>query len=268
MFFKIIQIIYFVYFVIIFAVLILIAFPITLLASFFPNKKFIDYFMFYLLKLGANLLLIISGIIPKNIFRERVDFTKPYIIIPNHSSYMDAVNIYTSIPRIFKSLGKAELEKIPVYGKIFKTVCISVDRSSLKARALSFRKMKEELEKNYSILLFPEGTFHDEPSMQLLPFQDGCFSLAIMQQSDLLPVLFLDSAKRIHPSKLYRMSMGKSRSLFLPPISTSALSKNDIEKLKQFTQNYMQTCIYFLQENKQSELWDFALEYQKNNPIL
>ncbi|HMN32333.1 MAG TPA: lysophospholipid acyltransferase family protein [Chitinophagaceae bacterium] len=220
------------------------------------------------MKLSANILLFTTGLIPTNLFRKKVDFSKTYIIIPNHSSYLDAVNIYTAMPKIFKSLGKKELENVPVYGTIFKTVCISIDRSSLKARALSFRKMKAELERGISILIFPEGTFPDEPRNDLLPFLDGCFSLAIMQQVELLPVLFQDSSNRIHPSNILKISIGKNRSIFLPPISTNQLQKDDIEKLKLFTQNYMQSCKDFLAGNEPSQLWNYAMEYQKNHSIL
>jgi 1-acyl-sn-glycerol-3-phosphate acyltransferase len=137
--------------------------------------------MFRMMKLSSNILCICSGITPKNIGRDHIDFKQSYIIIPTHKSYIEAATLYTSIPSLFKTLGKKELEKVPVYGLIFKTVCISVDRSSLTARALSFRKIKNELEQGLSVTIFPEGTFKDIPDNQLLPFQDGSFTLAIMQ---------------------------------------------------------------------------------------
>ena len=98
--------------------------------------------MFRMMQGGSRLLFLMSGIIPKNIHRKHIDFSKSYIIIPSHKSYIEAASIYTSIPTLFKTLGKKEIERTPIYGLIFKTVCITVDRSSLSARALSFRKMK------------------------------------------------------------------------------------------------------------------------------
>ncbi len=263
---KVFQFIYFMYFVLLFALLIVFSIPFTLLFLLFP-KRICDIAMFRLMKFGANTLFIMSGIIPKNYHRERTDFSKSYIIIPNHQSYIDAASIYTSIPIVFKTLGKKEIEKVPIYGIIFKAVCITVDRSSLSARALSFRKMKTELENGLSIAIFPEGTFADIPQTELLPFQDGSFTLSIMQQADLLPILYLDASNRMHPSRFTEMSIGLSRAVFLPKIAVSNLEKKDVEKLKQYTQKYMQSCHNFILENNAKEVWDFALNYQKNNVL-
>lgn len=260
------QFIYFLYFTLLFAILIIIFVPFTFLFLLLP-KKICDVSMFRMMKLGSNILFLCSGILPKNIHREKIDFSKSYIIIPTHQSYIEAASIYTSIPALFKTLGKKELEKTPLYGFIFKTVCISVDRSSLSARALSFRKMKNELEQGLSIVIFPEGTFKDIPQANILPFQDGSFTLAVMQQTDLLPILYLDSVKRMHPSKYIKMSPGINRAVFLPPVAAAGLQKKDVQDLKAFTQSYMQSCLDFIRENNTDSVWDFAMQYQKNNPI-
>lgn len=224
--------------------------------------------MFRMMKLGSNMLFIFSAIIHKNIHRKKIDFSKTYIIIPTHKSYIEAASIYASIPTLFKTLGKKELEKAPIYGLIFKTVCISVDRSSLSARALSYRKMKNELEQGLSITIFPEGTFEDIPHQKLLAFQDGCFTLAIMQKTDLLPILYLDSCERMPPSKYMHMSPGVNRAVFLPAISVSGLQKKDLQQLKNYTQNYMQCCLDYIIQYDTKGVWDFAIEFQKNNSIL
>lgn len=224
--------------------------------------------MYWLMKIDSNLLFILSGIFSKTYHQKNINFEKSHIIIPTHKSYIEAVTIYTTIQKVFKTLGKKELEKTPLYGLIFKAVCISVDRSSLAARAMSFRKMKQELEQKLSIVIFPEGTFSDEPKDVLLPFQDGCFSLAIMQKCDLLPILFLDSAERMHPKKIYQMTPGYNRAVYLPAISVLERSKKDTVALKMFVQNYMQACLDFIQENDIENVWDFALKYQKNNTPL
>lgn len=224
--------------------------------------------MFRMMKTGSNILLVGSGIFPKNLYRSETDFSKPYIIIPTHKSYIEAASLYSSIPVLFKTLGKKELEKVPVYGLIFKTVCISVDRSSLSARALSFRKIKTELEEGMSVTIFPEGTFKDLPDHHLLPFQDGCFTLAIMQQTDLLPVIYPDSCARMHPSKFTQMSPGVNRAVFLPPVSVKGLQKKDLQPLKNYTYLYMQGCFNFISMHDSGSVYEYALQYQKNNPLL
>lgn len=255
---------YFIYSALLLVVLIVSAFPITLILLLFPEKV-TNQGMFVLLKFICNAWYIFTGMWPKNFNRDKIDFNRSYIITPNHQSFIDAATIYTSIPHLFKSLGKKEIEKTPIYGVIYKTVVITVDRSSLKARAMSFRQMKQALDKKISILIFPEGTFSDTPIADLLPFQNGAFGLSILQQTPLLPVLFPDSASRMHPSKIIRCTPGWNRAVFLPPISVEELKKEDQESLKILTQAYMQACLNHCRNQSAESVWNFALDWMNTN---
>lgn len=258
---------YFLYVCIWFIVLILFAFPFTLILLLFPDS-IKDAGMFWLMKIISNTWFIVTGMIPRNYNRRNIDFSRSYIITPNHQSFLDAAIIYTSIPHVFKTLGKKEIEKAPIYGIIYKTVVITVDRSSMTARAASFRKMKSELDHGNSIVIFPEGTFSNTHLTHLLPFQDGSFSLAVMQQVDILPVLFIDTSKRLHPSKLIRFTPGWNRAVYLPPVSTGQLEKKDVDSLKNYTQDYMQACMNYIREHTIQGVWNFALDWQQNRSIL
>ncbi len=187
------------------------------------------------------------------------------MITANHQSFLDAAIIYTSIPHVFKSLGKKEIEKAPIYGIIYKTVVVTVDRSSMTARANSLRKMKRELDNGNSILIFPEGTFTDQPQEALVPFQSGGFSLALMQEVDILPVLFLDTSRRIHPSKLWKMTPGMNRAVFLPPIPHTHFGKKEGDQLRDFTQSYMQACLDFCRTHNPELVWEFGVNWQSEN---
>ncbi|HAD33460.1 MAG TPA: 1-acyl-sn-glycerol-3-phosphate acyltransferase [Chitinophagaceae bacterium] len=244
--------------------LIVSAFPITLILLLFAENV-TNQGMFCLLKFICNAWYILTGMWPKNFNRDKIDFNRSYIITPNHQSIIDAATIYTSIPHLFKTLGKKEIEKTPIYGVIYKTVVITVDRSSLKARALSFRQMKQALDKNISILIFPEGTFSDSPDANLLPFQNGAFGLSILQQTPLLPVLFPDSASRIHPSKMIRCTPGWNRAVFLPPVSVEDLKKEDQESLKRLIQAYMQACLNHCRNQGAKSVWNFAMHWMDTN---
>ncbi len=263
---NILRIPYFLYVCILFILLIILAFPVTLILLLFPERMK-DSGMFWLMKIISNLWFTLSGMIPVNYNRRKVDFSKSYIITPNHQSYIDAAVIYTSIPSVFKTLGKKEIEKAPIYGIIYKTVVITVDRSSMAARASSFRKMKKELDLGNSLVIFPEGTFSNQPIADLLPFQDGSFSLAVQQQVDILPVLFLDTAKRMNPSQLFGFMPGWNRTVYLPPVSSKGLEKKDVDSLKKYTEAYMQDSLHYSRKNEKHLVWQFAEQWQKNNPL-
>jgi 1-acyl-sn-glycerol-3-phosphate acyltransferase len=230
-------------------------------------KKVKDYGMFFILKFISNAWFILGGMWPKNYHRNKIDFSKSYLIAPNHQSFLDAGVIYTAVPKLFKSLGKKEIEKTPIYGIIYKMVVITVDRSSVSAKANSFRRMKKEMEEGLSIVLFPEGTFANHPQNELMPFENGSFVLAHMQQVDILPVLFLNTVKRMHPSKLHIVTPGWNRAVFLPPISTKEIEKADLELLKNYCQQYMQTCLDFCRKNNPIYVWDFAVTWLQNNKL-
>jgi 1-acyl-sn-glycerol-3-phosphate acyltransferase len=244
--------------------LILFAFPITLLLLLFPSS-IQNKGMFLLLKLISNAWFILCGILPKNYHRDKVDFSKSYIITPNHQSYIDAASVYTTLPRVFKSLGKIEIEKTPIYGIIYKIVVITVDRSSATAKAASFRKLKKEIERGLSLVIFSEGTFPNEPQLELMPFQSGGYALAKMQATDILPVLYLDAINRMHPLKVWNASPGLSRAVFLPPLSFTQFEKITTNELRDYAQNYMQACLDFCRRENVFDVWQFALNWQLKN---
>ncbi len=255
---------YFIYVCLWFVLLILLAFPITLVLILFP-ERIKNKGLFYVLKMISNIWFVAIGIIPINYHRKKINFSKNYIITPNHQSFIDAAIIYTCIPQVFKTLGKIGIEKTPFYGVMYNNVVITVDRSSVSAKALSYRKMIKELASGISLAIFPEGTFPNQPSQELLPFQNGCFSLAIQQQTDILPVLFLDSAFRMHPSKIIHCTPGWNRAVYLPPVSIQNYSSDDLLKLKQLVKNYMQTCLDYSRENPAKDVWAFAQQWLQQN---
>lgn len=260
---NILHIPYFIYVTMLFVSLILLSFPITLLLLLFPTK-IKDYGMFWLMKITSNIWFFCMGVLTINYNRTKIDKSKSYLITPNHQSFIDAAIIYTSIGQIFKTLGKIEIEKTPIYGIIYKTVVVTVDRSSMTARANSLRKMKKELDEGKSIVVFPEGTFPNEPNSLLSPFQAGGFALALMQEVDVLPILFIDSANRLHPSKLLQFTPGRNRAVYLPPIDVKKFDKKDSEGLKTFAQIYMQQCLDYIRKDGTKSAWEFGILYQQN----
>lgn len=258
--------IHFAYLVVWFVILIVLSFFITLLLLLLP-ASIRDRGMFLLMKFISHTWFLLSGILQQNFHGEKIDFSRSYIITPNHQSYLDAAIIYTSIPGIFKTLGKVEIEKAPVYGLIYRTVVITVDRSSATARANSFRRMKREIENGLSVTIFSEGTFPEQPQHSLLPFQQGGYTLAILQQVNIVPVLYLDAARRMHPSQIWKTSPGVNRSVFLPVLSTTGLQRGDAAALTTYAQHYMQACLDFCRENHPAKVWDFAELWRTENPF-
>ncbi|MCX8019884.1 MAG: 1-acyl-sn-glycerol-3-phosphate acyltransferase [Chitinophagaceae bacterium] len=206
-------------------------FPFALIASFFGRFRG-GNIIYRLCVIWADIWFPLIGIRNQIIYESPHDETKSYIIICNHISYLDAANIFKVFRKPLRPLAKVEMQKIPVFGFIYRMVSVSVDRSSAAHRAKSLLLLKSFLKKGISVLVFPEGTFNTGHT-PLKEFYDGAFRLAIEMQTSLKPVLFLDSYRRMPGESLFRMSPGLNRILFLEEIPVNGYTIEDVKKLKE-----------------------------------
>ncbi len=102
-----------------------------------------------------------------------------YIFIANHTSTMDILLmsvLHPHHPLCF--IGKAELARIPIFGILYRRICILVDRTSPKSRADVYRKAAEKMRHGQNIVIFPEGGVPEDPEVILSDFKDGAFILS------------------------------------------------------------------------------------------
>ena len=161
-----------------------------------------------------------------------------FVIIANHISYLDTVNIYAAIPEYFRTLAKKEMVRVPIFGFVYKQLAILVDRSSTESRAKSMRLMWRQLRSECHITIFPEGGFN-ETEEPMSAFFDGAFRLAISTQTPLLPLLFPDTVKRWHFSGWWKLWPGRNRAVFLDPIQVEGLTMADLPALKEQVRTLM-----------------------------
>jgi 1-acyl-sn-glycerol-3-phosphate acyltransferase len=156
---------------------------------------------------------------------------KRYIIVANHISYLDTINIYAAIPDYFRTLAKKEMAKVPLFGFIYSQLTILVDRNHAESRAKSMRLMWRQLKQECHITIFPEGGFN-ETGATLKPFYDGAFRLALQTRTDIIPLLLPDTVDRWHYSGWWKLYPGRNRAVFLDPISVSEYTLADLPQLK------------------------------------
>ncbi len=161
-----------------------------------------------------------------------------FVIVANHISYIDAINLYASIPDYFRTLAKKEMVRVPIFGFVYKQVAILVDRSSPESRAKSMRLMWRQIKRECCIAVFPEGTFNQtEETMK--SFYDGAFRLAIQAQTPILPLLFPDTVHRWHFSGWWKLWPGKNRAIFLEPISVEGMTLENVVELRERVKEIM-----------------------------
>lgn len=110
---------------------------------------------------------------------KKIDKNRQYVIIANHTSLIDVLLpsiLFPNHPICY--VGKKELVKIPIFGTIYKRICVMVDRSSSKSRSEVYKRCAERMQQGDSIVIFPEGGVPDDTTILLDHFKDGAFTLS------------------------------------------------------------------------------------------
>lgn len=206
--------------------------PFIIVASFFGKIKG-GNFIYKLCKLWARFVLMMLGVYHRNIFESPHDRTRQYVFVFNHISFLDIPVILRSVQyQHFRILGKAEMAKIPIFGFIYRSAVVMVERDDPEKRAKSVRQLKSVLKKGISVVIAPEGTFN-MTHHPLKNFYDGAFKIAIETETPIKPMLFLNTYDRLHYESIFSLSPGRSRTVFLEEIPVVGLTLNDVDSLKQ-----------------------------------
>ena len=174
-----------------------------------------------------------AGITYKFEFEETIDWSRTYIICPNHTSNLDisAVSILTK--NNFSFMGKEELLKGFVTGLYFRTVDIPVNRKSSIGSFRAYKKAGERLANGMSMVIFPEGTISGNYPPRLVEFKNGPFRLAIEMQVPIIPITALDTWKVLWDDGLkYGSKPGVCHIFVHKPIETKDMTVDDADALR------------------------------------
>lgn len=154
-----------------------------------------------------------------------------YIVICNHNSLMDVPISTPFIPGSNKTIAKAEMAKIPIFGLIYKRGSILVDRNDKNSRKNSFKKMKDVLNLGMHMCIYPEGT-RNKSEMPIKEFHDGAFKLAVETETNILPALIFNTKKVLPPGKAFFFWPSKMQLHFLPPVTVTKFDEFELVKQK------------------------------------
>ncbi|RTL60324.1 MAG: 1-acyl-sn-glycerol-3-phosphate acyltransferase [Sphingobacteriales bacterium] len=232
------QWLYVIYAFVLFLAMMLIVFPLSIIASLFGRITG-GNFIYKICSWWADVWLLLIGIWHKSINESPVNKHTHYIFVSNHISYMDIPQMLKAIRQPMRILGKAEMGKIPVFGFIYSRAVVSVHRDSIEARAKSVKVLKSVLNKEVSIFLCPEGTFN-MTNKPLKEFYDGAFRIAIETQTPVKPLLFLDTYDRLHYKSVFSLSPGKLRTVYLEEISPAGYTLKEVNAFRQKVYDIME----------------------------
>ena len=195
---------------------------------------------FMLKKIWAHCILFSTGIFYRIRYEEKPGCSQPYVICPNHASYLDIVLANVAMPCHFHFMGKAELQNVPLFNIFFRKMNIAVDRASIRSAHKAYQRAQMDIAKGISIAIFPEATIPD-CAPGLGPFKNGAFKLAIESQVPVIPISFLNNWRLFPDTSRERFVVrpGISRIVVHKAIPTSGLKEEDIPQLKEQVRNIL-----------------------------
>ena len=183
----------------------------------YPEPKRTEYFR-QISKVWMQLFFFLSGCRLKVFGKENFKPGEVYIVTCNHNSLLDIPVSTPFIPGTNKTIAKAEMANIPLFGLIYKRGSVLVDRSDKKSRQDSFKKMKHVLQMGMHMCIYPEGT-RNKTNLPLKEFHDGAFRLARETGASIIPAVILNTKKILPAGNGFYFRPGKIEIHFLPAVA-------------------------------------------------
>jgi 1-acyl-sn-glycerol-3-phosphate acyltransferase len=220
----------FVWTAIVFTITIFIFSIVTFFIRLLPYPKHMHIFI-KASKIWISTFLFCIGCRLKVKGKENFKKDENYIVICNHNSFMDVPITCPYVPGGNKTISKIELSKIPIFGLVYKTGSVLVDRKNKNSRVDSYLKMKQTLNSGLHMCIYPEGT-RNKTNEPLAPFHDGAFKLAFDTNKSIIPGVLFNTKKALPLSQNYVAFPATMYMHFLPAIPPQQF--NSVEELKNY----------------------------------
>ncbi len=165
-------------------------------------------------------------------YHKDLDIQQPAIYCANHTSFLDIPLLFLSVPGFFSIVGKSSLSTVPLFGRMFRTLYIPVNRASRTSAHDAYTKSLQAVDQGRSVVFFPEGKIPNKGWPNMVPFKNGPFKLAIERQIPIVPVTIPNNWIILPDDGRQGMRRHKAQAFFHAPISTEGMTLNDVEKLK------------------------------------
>ena len=122
----------------------------------------------------------------------------PFILVANHSSYLDGLVLVASLPGCYGFVAKRELEDSFITRLFLKRMGSQfVERFDFHQGVEDTGRLKGAAMQGQPLIFFPEGTFCRRPG--LLPFKMGAFLVGAQAAAAVVPVSIRGTRSILHP---------------------------------------------------------------------
>lgn len=177
-----------------------------------------------LLFFGAGARLRVEG-------AERVDWTRPQVLVANHASMIDIPALFRAVPVPLRFVLKREMERVPVVGWYARLMgMVFIDRGNARDAKRRLDDAAEKLRDAATFAAFPEGTRSKDGTLG--PFKGGALQLAIEAGVPVVPVA-IEGAGSVLPPSGFSVRPGQVVVRFGDPIETRGMAPQDRNALAQ-----------------------------------
>jgi putative phosphoserine phosphatase/1-acylglycerol-3-phosphate O-acyltransferase len=152
---------------------------------------------------------------------------RPAVFIFNHQSKADVIIVSKLLRRDIASVGKKEIGKLPLMGKIMEFGgTVLIDRENTSSAIEAMQPLVDVIEnEDKSVVIAPEGTRAVSPKIG--PFKKGAFHIAMQAGVPMVPIV-IHNAIDVAPKGQFSYRKATVEVEILPPIDTSNWTKSTL----------------------------------------
>ena len=158
-----------------------------------------------------------------------IDPDQSYVYMSNHQSNFDIPVLLAHLPVQFRWLAKAELFKIPIFGRAMRGAgYVKIDRFNQESAFESIKEAGSRMKNGVSVMIFPEGTRSRDGKIR--PFKKGGFIMALDSGVPIVPIILQGTWSIMEKSSL-KINTGEVSLNIAVPIATTGFSRDNKDDL-------------------------------------
>lgn len=166
--------------------------------------------------------------------RERLETTTPYVLVPNHSSFLDIPAMLLADGDVV-FLAAAGLFRIPLVAGAMRAIGTEpIDRHNRSAAYAELRDLARR-GPGRRLVVFAEGRI--PPPGERLPFKPGAFVLAVATGAAVVPVAIEGTSALLPPGGRLAVRPGQVTVTFLEPLPADGTAASDANALRARTES-------------------------------
>ena len=180
-------------------------------------------------RIWARSILMASRVPVRVSGLSNIEPDKSYVYMANHQSNFDIPVLLGYLPVQFRWLAKAELFKIPLFGRAMRGAgYVKIDRFNQESAFESINEAARKMRNGVSVMIFPEGTRSKDGRIK--SFKKGGFFMAVDSGVPIVPVIIRGTWPIMAKTSL-RINRGDVEMEIAKPIDTTGYSKETKEEL-------------------------------------